>query len=109
MVAVKPIAFGAITLGEFSLPMVFDGGVFLFPLAYVLGDLLTEVYGLKASRRAILTAFGLALVASLTILVVQISPPAAGWEKMCIRDRHCSPRSRQPPNGPSGRGARIRS
>ncbi len=80
VVAVKPIAFGAITLGGFSLPMVFDGGVFLFPLAYVLGDVLAEVYGLKASRRAIFTAFGLALVASLTIFVVQISPPASGWE-----------------------------
>ncbi len=81
VVAVKPIAFGAITLGEISLPMVFDGGVFLFPLAYVLGDLIAEVYGLKASRRAIFTAFALALVASLTIFVVQISPPAAGWEQ----------------------------
>lgn len=80
VVAVKPIAFGAINVGSLSLPLVFDGGVFLFPLAYVLGDVLAEVYGLKASRRAILTAFGLALVASLTILAVQISPPAAGWE-----------------------------
>lgn len=80
VVAVKPIAFGAIPLGTFSLPLVFDGGVFLFPLAYILGDVLAEVYGLKASRRAIFTAFGLALLASLTILVVQISPPADGWE-----------------------------
>lgn len=80
VVAVKPIAFGSLTLGSVSLPLVFDGGVFLFPLAYVLGDVLAEVYGLKASRRAILTAFALAIVASLTILVVQISPPAAGWE-----------------------------
>ena len=85
VVAVKPIAFGSIPLGWLgfegvSLPMVFDGGVFLFPLAYVLGDVLAEVYGLKASRRAILTAFGLALVASLTILAVQVSPPADGWE-----------------------------
>ncbi len=80
VVAVKPIAFGAIPFGEFSLPLVFDGGVFLFPLAYILGDVLAEVYGLKASRRAILTAFGLALIASLTILAVQVSPPAAGWE-----------------------------
>ncbi|EYT56295.1 membrane protein [Leucobacter sp. UCD-THU] len=80
VVAVKPIAFGAIPFGEFSLPLVFDGGVFLFPLAYILGDVLAEVYGLKASRRAILTAFGLAMVASLTILAVQVSPPAAGWE-----------------------------
>lgn len=80
VVAVKPIAFGAIAIGEFSLPLVFDGGVFLFPLAYVLGDVLAEVYGLRASRRAILTAFGLALLASLTILTVQVSPPADGWE-----------------------------
>lgn len=80
VVAVKPIAFGSIPFGEFSLPLVFDGGVFLFPLAYILGDVLAEVYGLKASRRAILTAFGLALVASLTILAVQVSPPADGWE-----------------------------
>lgn len=80
VVAVKPIAFGAIAFGDFSLPLVFDGGVFLFPLAYILGDVLAEVYGLKASRRAIFAAFALALVASLTILVVQVSPPAAGWE-----------------------------
>lgn len=80
VVAVKPIAFGAIQLGDVSLPLVFDGGVFLFPLAYILGDVLAEVYGLRASRRAILTAFALALVASLTILAVQASPPAAGWE-----------------------------
>lgn len=80
VVAVKPIAFGAIPFGEFSLPLVFDGGVFLFPLAYILGDVLAEVYGLKASRRAIFAAFALALVASLTILAVQVSPPADGWE-----------------------------
>ena len=90
VVAVKPIAFGAIPIGDLplpfvgsdvdSLPLVFDGGVFLFPLAYVLGDVLAEVYGLRASRRTILTAFGLAALASLTILAVQVSPPAAGWE-----------------------------
>lgn len=80
VVAVKPIAFGAIPFGDFLLPLVFDGGVFLFPLAYILGDVLAEVYGLKASRRAIYTAFALALLASLTILAVQISPPADGWE-----------------------------
>ncbi|MGR4008956.1 queuosine precursor transporter [Leucobacter sp. 1207-22] len=79
VVAVKPITFGSITLGAFSLPMIFDGGVFLFPLAYILGDVLAEVYGLKAARRAIFTAFALAALASLTILIVQISPPADGW------------------------------
>lgn len=80
VVAVKPIAFGALTLGDFSLPLVFDGGVFLFPLAYILGDVIAEVYGLKAARGSILIAFALAFVASLTILAVQVSPPAEGWE-----------------------------
>ncbi len=80
VVAVKPIAFGAIPLGDVALPLVFDGGVFLFPLAYVLGDVLAEVYGLKATRRTIFTAFALAALASLTILATQVSPPASGWE-----------------------------
>jgi uncharacterized integral membrane protein (TIGR00697 family) len=80
VVAVKPIAFGAVTIAEWSVPLVFDGGVFLFPLAYILGDVIAEVYGLKASRHAIFAAFGLALLASLTIFIVQLSPPAAGWE-----------------------------
>lgn len=80
VVAVKPIAFGSLSFGDVNLPLVFDGGVFLFPLAYILGDVLAEVYGLKASRRAIFVAFALALVASLTIFIVQVSPPAAGWE-----------------------------
>jgi uncharacterized integral membrane protein (TIGR00697 family) len=80
VVAVKPIAFGAIPLGEAALPLVFDGGVFLFPLAYILGDVLAEVYGLRASRRTIFTAFALAVLASLAILATQVSPPADGWE-----------------------------
>ncbi|MBN9613357.1 MAG: queuosine precursor transporter, partial [Actinobacteria bacterium] len=80
VVAVKPIAFGAIQFGDLALPLVFDGGVFLFPLAYVLGDVLAEVYGLRATRRAIFTAFALAALASLAILATQVSPPADGWE-----------------------------
>lgn len=71
IVAVKLIAFG---------PFIVDGGVFLFPLVYIVGDVLAEVYGLKASRRAILTAFALSLLTSLTIWVVQVTPAASGWE-----------------------------
>ena len=71
IVAVKLISFG---------PLIVDGGVFLFPLVYIVGDLLAEVYGFKASRRAIILAFLLAAVASATIFLTQISPPAPGWE-----------------------------
>lgn len=79
VVAVKPIAFGEVSLGSFALPLVFDGAVFLFPLAYILGDVITEVYGLRAARWAIFTAFALSAVMSLTILAAQVSPPADGW------------------------------
>lgn len=61
-------------------PLITDGGAFLFPLAYVIGDVLSEIYGWKATKRAIWMAFGMAAVAALTFYVVQISPPGPGWE-----------------------------
>ncbi|XPP26207.1 MAG: queuosine precursor transporter [Leucobacter sp.] len=80
VVAVKLINFGTVTIGSWELPMIFDGGVFLFPLVYIVGDVLAEVYGLKATRRAIFCAFALALLTSLTIWVVQLSPTGLGEE-----------------------------
>ena len=61
-------------------PIKTDGGAFLFPLTYILGDVLTEVYGFKAARRIIFTGFGIGILAGLTFWLVQISPAAAGWE-----------------------------
>jgi uncharacterized integral membrane protein (TIGR00697 family) len=46
-------------------PFTFDGGTILFPLAYIFGDVLTEVYGYKRSRRVIWTGFFLLLLATL--------------------------------------------
>ena len=69
--ATKLIVFG---------PVITDGGAFLFPLAYIIGDILSEVYGLKAARRAILLGFVMLVVAALTFWLVQISPPADGYE-----------------------------
>ena len=34
-------------------PLVFDGGALIFPLSYIFGDVLTEVYGYAVSRRVI--------------------------------------------------------
>jgi uncharacterized integral membrane protein (TIGR00697 family) len=56
-----------------------DGGAFLFPLVYILGDILTEVYGFKAARRVIYTGFGLGALAGLTFWLVQIAPAASEW------------------------------
>ena len=69
---------GAVKLIEFG-PIITDGGAFLFPLVYIVGDVLSEVYGLKAARRAIFLAFGLSILASLTFWAVQSAPPADGW------------------------------
>ncbi|GAB1404633.1 queuosine precursor transporter [Lentimicrobium sp.] len=57
----------------------FDGGTILFPLSYIFGDVLTEVYGYQRSRKVILTGFGAALLMSLVLWVVQEMPPAADW------------------------------
>jgi uncharacterized integral membrane protein (TIGR00697 family) len=61
-------------------PIKTDGGAFLFPLTYILGDVLTEVYGYKAARRIIFTGFGIGILAGFTFWLVQISPAADGWE-----------------------------
>lgn len=57
-----------------------DGGAFLFPLTYVIGDVLAEVYGLRQARRAIWLGFALAALASVTFLVVGAAPPGPGYE-----------------------------
>lgn len=61
------------------LPIITDGGALLFPLTYVLGDVLAEVYGWRGARRAIAIGFATSVVASLTFLVVGAAPPAADW------------------------------
>ena len=80
--ATKLIAFGpSLTVAGFPvLPIVTDGGAFLFPLTYILGDLLAEVYGMQLARRAIILGFGIALLASLTFLAVDSAPAAPGWD-----------------------------
>ena len=57
----------------------FDGGTILFPLSYIFGDILTEVYGYQRSRKVIWTGFGAALLMSLVLWMVQELPPASDW------------------------------
>jgi uncharacterized integral membrane protein (TIGR00697 family) len=64
----------------FGIRLAFDGGTLLFPLAYVLGDILTEVYGFKAARRVIWTGFAVLALSALVFFVLRVLPPEAGWE-----------------------------
>lgn len=80
--ATKLIAFGPewSPFGLPVLPIITDGGALLFPLTYVLGDVLAEVFGMRGARRAILLGFGVSLLASLTFLAVGAAPAAPGYE-----------------------------
>ena len=60
-------------------PFIADGGALLFPLVYVIGDVCSEVYGWRATRRAIWIAFALSALAAITFLLVQVIPPADDW------------------------------
>lgn len=60
---------GATKLVEIG-PLTFDGGAILFPLTYIIGDVLSEVYGFKAARRTIFMGFVVSFLASLTFWAV---------------------------------------
>lgn len=69
--ATKGVAFG---------PILTDGGFFLYPLAYVIGDVVSEVYGFKNARRVILTSFAAAAFASLCFWITIKLPGADFYE-----------------------------
>jgi uncharacterized integral membrane protein (TIGR00697 family) len=78
--AVKLFGPGTVTIGGHHWDVTFDGGAFLFPLTYIIGDVLAEVFGFKAARRAIITGFACSALASGVFWLVQVVPPAANWE-----------------------------
>lgn len=57
----------------------FGAGILFFPLGYVLGDVLTEVYGYARARRCVWAGFGAMLFMALMSWVVVKLPPAEGW------------------------------
>jgi len=65
--ATKGVAFG---------PIITDGGFIVFPLTYVIGDVLSEVYGFKGARRAIILGFAMNILAALAFWVTIYLPAA---------------------------------
>ena len=66
--ATKGVAFG---------PIITDGGFIVFPLTYVIGDVLSEVYGFKAARRVIFLGFAMNALAALAVWVTVVFMLAA--------------------------------
>jgi len=74
---------GPAKIAQLELPVVgavtFGAGVLFFPISYVFGDVLTEVYGYARSRRVIWAGFGGLAFASIMASVVVALPPAPFW------------------------------
>lgn len=71
ILAVKVLAFG---------PWVTDAGLLTFPIAYIVGDVLTEVYGFKAARRVIWLGFICNALSVLTIQLAGVLPAEGSWD-----------------------------
>jgi uncharacterized integral membrane protein (TIGR00697 family) len=75
---------GAGKVATIDLPLVgawpFGAGILFFPLSYVLGDVLTEVYGYARARRCIWAGFGALLFMAFMAWVVVALPPDPSWE-----------------------------
>ncbi|GAB4453644.1 MAG: queuosine precursor transporter [Anaerolineales bacterium] len=63
----------------FHVPMAFDAGTILFPVSYIFGDVLTEVYGYKRSRRVIWMGFACLTLSAVIFGVVRALPGEATW------------------------------
>ncbi len=60
--------------------LIFDGGAILFPLTYLLGDVLAEIYGFARAKRAIFLGFAASILASVAFFLVQLAPAGPGYE-----------------------------
>ncbi len=63
-----------------GLRLAFDAGTILFPVSYIFGDVLTEVYGFRRSRRVIWTGFAMLALSALVLWLVRIMPGEATWQ-----------------------------
>ncbi len=63
------------TVGGFT----FGAGVLFFPISYIFGDVLTEVYGYARARKVVWAGFGAIIFASFMSWFILQLPPAAGW------------------------------
>jgi queuosine precursor transporter len=63
-----------------GIPLAFDAGTLLFPVSYIFGDILTEVYGYRRSRRVIWAGFSALALSSLFFALVRALPGEKSWQ-----------------------------
>jgi uncharacterized integral membrane protein (TIGR00697 family) len=64
----------------FGLPMAFDAGTILFPISYVFGDILTEVYGYQRSRRVIWAGSACLALSAVVFWLIRLMPGEVTWQ-----------------------------
>jgi uncharacterized integral membrane protein (TIGR00697 family) len=82
LISANIISVKLIAVGSWYVP----AGVIIFPLSYIFGDVLTEVYGYKAARRVIWLGFLCNLVVVLAIWVAGLWPAAPFWQDQAAYD-----------------------
>ncbi|OGG48492.1 transporter [Candidatus Kaiserbacteria bacterium RIFCSPLOWO2_12_FULL_52_8] len=76
------VAVKIVQIGPFSIA----GGILVFPVSYIFGDILTEVYGYKASRKIIWSGLAALVLMSLVYWLVQVMPAAPFWQNQNAYD-----------------------
>jgi len=66
---------------------VFPAGIVIFPISYIFGDILTEVYGYRQARRVIWLGFLCNLLVVVAIWIGQVLPPASIWNAQAAYER----------------------
>jgi hypothetical protein len=72
----------------FGVPLAFDAGTLLFPISYIFGDVLTEVYGYTQSRRVIWIGFFCLILSAVVFWIVRILPGEATWQQYAGQDAY---------------------
>jgi len=67
-------------------PFVISAAVIIFPVSFIFGDILTEVYGYKTSRKVVWSGFTALVLMSLTYWVIQVMPGAPFWQHQAAYD-----------------------
>lgn len=83
LITANIVAVKVISLGPFTLP----AAIFVFPVSYIFGDVLTEVYGYRTARTVIWLAFACNLIFVFFAWVGQVLPAADFWEAQGAYDR----------------------
>lgn len=73
-----------------GIPLIFDAGTLVFPISYIFGDILTEVYGYQRSRRVIWAGFAASLLLAFFVGITSVLPGETLWEQTASQSAYAA-------------------